>query len=209
MVESVRAEAHADRQESPASGDRRGRKHLTESLDTGHSCRPLCCGSPWLRPDATFPYRRPEQSEHSPEGSLLRWQRAARCGVFRLLHLRLLPENVSVLMYHGLVGAPLPVPDWCFLPLSQFEEQMEYLARHCDVVHLEEAFSSDSRGAGRPRACVTFDDGFASVHDLALPVLERLGIPATVYLVTDLVDSATRSGLLASTRRFATKASRR
>ena len=35
---------------------------------------------------------------------------------------------------------------------------------------------------------MTFDDGFASVHDLALPVLERLSVPATVFVVTNLVD---------------------
>ena len=34
---------------------------------------------------------------------------------------------------------------------------------------------------------VTFDDGFRSVHDVAGPVLERLGVPATVFVPTDWV----------------------
>jgi len=111
-------------------------------------------------------------------------------GAFRFLHARFLPSAVSVLMYHGLVRSPLPVGDWCFLAVEQFERQMEYLVRHFKVVHLEDAFAPDAGRSERPLACVTFDDGFASVYELALPILERLRIPATVYLVTDLVDSS-------------------
>jgi peptidoglycan/xylan/chitin deacetylase (PgdA/CDA1 family) len=66
---------------------------------------------------------------------------------------------------------------------------MEYLVRYFDVVHLEDAFAPGPRPLGRPLACVTFDDGFESVYELAMPILERLRIPTTVYLVTDLVDS--------------------
>lgn len=108
-------------------------------------------------------------------------------GAFRLLHKTLMPGRVSILTYHSLIGSPLPVPDWCLLPIDRFEEQMEYLARHFDVLHVEDALSPGRRPSDRPVACVTFDDGFASNYHLALPVLERLGIPATVYLVTDLL----------------------
>jgi peptidoglycan/xylan/chitin deacetylase (PgdA/CDA1 family) len=113
---------------------------------------------------------------------------AAVAGAFRRLHRWAFPDAVSVLSYHGLVDPQLPVPDRCFMPVERFAAQMEYLARHFTVLHLEEAFAPDRPRGGRPVACVTFDDGFSSVHDLALPVLERLSIPATVYLVTDLVD---------------------
>lgn len=37
------------------------------------------------------------------------------------------------------------------------------------------------------RALVTFDDGFTSVFENALPVLSRLGVPALLYAVTDWV----------------------
>ena len=109
-------------------------------------------------------------------------------GIFRFIHQRLLGGNISVLMYHGLVAAPLPVPDPCFLRVDSFKRQMEYLARNFEVMHLEEALALRHRVA-RPLACVTFDDGFSSVHNLALPILKRFRIPATVYLVTDLIDS--------------------
>lgn len=111
-------------------------------------------------------------------------------GLFRWLHHRRLPDAISVVMYHGLLDVPLPVRDWCFLHVDRFAAQMEYLERHFRVMHLEEALDPSRPPAERPVACVTFDDGFASVHDLALPVLERLSVPATVFVVTGLVDKA-------------------
>jgi peptidoglycan/xylan/chitin deacetylase (PgdA/CDA1 family) len=46
----------------------------------------------------------------------------------------------------------------------------------------------DGQPDGR-RVAVTFDDAFRSVADLALPVLERLGWPATVFAVSDFAAS--------------------
>ncbi|HEX7293787.1 MAG TPA: polysaccharide deacetylase family protein [Solirubrobacterales bacterium] len=43
-------------------------------------------------------------------------------------------------------------------------------------------------GAGR-RVAVTFDDAYRSVCDLALPILDRLGLPGTVFVPTAHVDS--------------------
>jgi peptidoglycan/xylan/chitin deacetylase (PgdA/CDA1 family) len=110
-------------------------------------------------------------------------------GAFRVLQRLTLPDVVSIAMYHGVTAQPLRVRDWCFTSAAAFSRQMEYLARHFTVLHLEEALASERHPAARPVACVTFDDGFKSVHDIALPVLERLRIPATVYLVTDLIGS--------------------
>ena len=39
-----------------------------------------------------------------------------------------------------------------------------------------------------PRAvCITFDDGYRSVHDLALPILKEFGLPATVFVTSGYV----------------------
>jgi hypothetical protein len=42
--------------------------------------------------------------------------------------------------------------------------------------------------ARRYPVVVTFDDGTADFAELAHPVLERHGIPATIYVATDFVD---------------------
>jgi len=102
---------------------------------------------------------------------------------------RLLPrQRVTILMYHAVLSSPLAVPDWCFLDERLFRLQLEYVARHFEVVPLSEAVRRlRQRTVRRPTAVLTFDDGFQSVHDVALPVLKRMGLPATVFVVTGLV----------------------
>jgi peptidoglycan/xylan/chitin deacetylase (PgdA/CDA1 family) len=111
-------------------------------------------------------------------------------GAVRLIESRGHRHAFAVAMYHGLVRQPLEVDEWCFLDEERFIAQMEYLVRHFDVVHLEDACNAvESRRSSRPVACVTFDDGFASVYNLAFPILQRLQIPATVYVVSGLIDT--------------------
>jgi peptidoglycan/xylan/chitin deacetylase (PgdA/CDA1 family) len=55
-------------------------------------------------------------------------------------------------------------------------------------------FSDAAAGRGGSRAlAVTFDDGYRSVLDSARPILARLGIPGTVFVVTDLVGGGAMS----------------
>lgn len=48
------------------------------------------------------------------------------------------------------------------------------------------------RDAGGKLVAITFDDGYRSVNELARPVLERHGFPATVFVPTRLVGTAPR-----------------
>lgn len=43
---------------------------------------------------------------------------------------------------------------------------------------------SDAARTAGPRIAVTFDDGHASIHQHALPVLERFNLPATLFITT-------------------------
>ena len=69
------------------------------------------------------------------------------------------------------------------------EAQLDWIGRRYRFVSLDELGRELDRGgaAGRPLAAVTFDDGYRDVHDVAMPVLARKGIPAAVFVVTDLV----------------------
>jgi peptidoglycan/xylan/chitin deacetylase (PgdA/CDA1 family) len=70
------------------------------------------------------------------------------------------------------------------------EQQLDWLGGRFRFVSLgelggklaaRESFSS-------PVAAVTFDDGYADVYEHALPLLRRKGIPAAVFVVTDIVE---------------------
>ncbi|HEX9050633.1 MAG TPA: polysaccharide deacetylase family protein [Anaeromyxobacter sp.] len=70
---------------------------------------------------------------------------------------------------------------------ATLRRQLEQVARTHDVVSMSDAarILSEPRGtARRDVATVTFDDGYADNHDVALPVLRALRMPATVYVAT-------------------------
>jgi peptidoglycan/xylan/chitin deacetylase (PgdA/CDA1 family) len=103
--------------------------------------------------------------------------------------LRPRPRGVTVLIYHR-VGARTPLD--VDLPVTTFTAQMEMLAASGRVRTIDDAL--DALDAPAPTSAdddpvvVTFDDGTADFADLAHPVLERFGIPATLYVATDFVD---------------------
>lgn len=68
--------------------------------------------------------------------------------------------------------------------LGRFTAQLQELARAFEFVSRDQVLAAVDDEAPLPeRACmVTFDDGLRSQFELALPVLERLGIPATFFV---------------------------
>jgi peptidoglycan/xylan/chitin deacetylase (PgdA/CDA1 family) len=89
-------------------------------------------------------------------------------------------NDVLVLCYHALSD------DWpadlCVRPAA-FERQLELLvARGYRGARFTDAVLAPPRGR---TLAVTFDDGFRSVLELAAPVLDRLELPATVFVVAD------------------------
>jgi peptidoglycan/xylan/chitin deacetylase (PgdA/CDA1 family) len=81
----------------------------------------------------------------------------------------------AILTYHSLddSGSVISVPP------ERFRRQMEFLASsRVPVVPLDEAMH-------RPNCvAITFDDGFRNFLDYGAPVLDQLGLPATVFVVS-------------------------
>jgi peptidoglycan/xylan/chitin deacetylase (PgdA/CDA1 family) len=78
---------------------------------------------------------------------------------------------------------------------TTLRRQLEHLGRGWEIVSLSEAariLAEGPRGPGRAFAAVTFDDGYADNHAVALPVLSALRIPATVYVATGFMGTAER-----------------
>jgi peptidoglycan/xylan/chitin deacetylase (PgdA/CDA1 family) len=93
-----------------------------------------------------------------------------------------------VLMYHRIADHD-PDP-WALSVSSQhFAEQMELVARYRRPMALTE-FVSGGKVAEVPAnaVAVTFDDGYADNLLAAKPVLERYGMPATVFVTSVAVD---------------------
>src|ERR1700676_2327612 len=102
------------------------------------------------------------------------------------LRARLLAEGrapVMVLFYHRIAddeASPFTLTN------RLFAAQMRWLKAHFDLVSLAEAQQRvASRRNTRPAVSITFDDGYASNCDEALPLLIREKIPCT-YFITSL-----------------------
>jgi peptidoglycan/xylan/chitin deacetylase (PgdA/CDA1 family) len=70
-----------------------------------------------------------------------------------------------------------------------FQEQLTRVASRYGVMSLS-ALGDRLREPGcesRPKVCLTVDDGFVSFVDHVLPLLRRLSIPATVFIVPGLL----------------------
>jgi peptidoglycan/xylan/chitin deacetylase (PgdA/CDA1 family) len=75
-----------------------------------------------------------------------------------------------------------------------FEKHLEFLTRHYRIVPLATLVG----GHAPERAVViTFDDGFRSVHEHAFPLLKSRGLPATCYLVTNVIEDRALIWILA------------
>lgn len=102
------------------------------------------------------------------------------------------PPRRTILAYHA-VGECSGADDRNSLFVSPvaFAEQMADLARTRRVVSLAEAL--DERfPSGKPVVAITFDDGYRSVLEHALPVLERHEFPATMFVPTAYIGDENR-----------------
>lgn len=95
---------------------------------------------------------------------------------------RLVPE-VRILMYHRV--APLAGYDQLNVQPERFERQMAHVAGTGRAVDLSTAVAALAAGTpAKPAIVVTFDDGYRDNLEHALPILQRYGIPATIFVTS-------------------------
>jgi peptidoglycan/xylan/chitin deacetylase (PgdA/CDA1 family)/CelD/BcsL family acetyltransferase involved in cellulose biosynthesis len=76
------------------------------------------------------------------------------------------------------------------LPVSQFCNQMEYLAQNFRLVSLDQLAGGTLPCNGhRCSVAITFDDGYRDNFVHAFPILRKMGIPATIFLTTGYIES--------------------
>lgn len=92
--------------------------------------------------------------------------------------------GLTVLIYHRVGGG---TPDERDVTTEEFREQMAFLAdpeNRLRVLSIDDALDELEAGDDRAKIVLTFDDGFADVHQRALPVLLEHGLPFTTYVAT-------------------------
>src|SRR5215831_1616264 len=108
---------------------------------------------------------------------------------------RLTPRATSpfIICYHRVVenfgrSAETAIPSM-LISTSMLERHIDWLAKRYKIVSLDEIGKQlEANGpVHRLLAAITFDDGYADVYHNAFPLLKRKGVPAGVFVVTDLV----------------------
>jgi peptidoglycan/xylan/chitin deacetylase (PgdA/CDA1 family) len=88
-------------------------------------------------------------------------------------------HSLRILMYHR------------FRDIPAWDAQCRHLRRHYEPLALSEVVTRLERGEPLPPNAVvlTIDDGYRDCYTGAYPTLRKYGLPAIVYLATNLLDS--------------------
>ncbi|MEO6786936.1 MAG: polysaccharide deacetylase family protein, partial [Chthoniobacteraceae bacterium] len=93
----------------------------------------------------------------------------------------------AILLYHRVIDLH-PDPQWLGVTPGQFAEHLEILSRDWHPIHLSDLVDRVKTGTVPRRAVVvTFDDGYADNLHEAKPLLDKHGIPATVFVTTGMI----------------------
>jgi peptidoglycan/xylan/chitin deacetylase (PgdA/CDA1 family) len=81
----------------------------------------------------------------------------------------------------------LPIPN--IITPKSFEQQLQYLCRNYEIIELETLahYLHTHQIPPSKAAVITFDDGYKDNYLYALPLLEKYGCPATIFLTVDSI----------------------
>jgi peptidoglycan/xylan/chitin deacetylase (PgdA/CDA1 family) len=103
------------------------------------------------------------------------------------------PLQIPILMYHQIAQPPETTSHLAVSPAA-FAAQLAYLHgegfKTITAAELSSALAGETEELPPRPVVLTFDDGYEDFHSRALPLLERYGFTATVYVTTDWVEAA-------------------
>lgn len=123
------------------------------------------------------------------KASILAWYWS---GLGHLYEFAVRPAGAIILMFHSIAEddvAEFVDPSNRMSP-RLFERQMAFLNSSRRVLPLSQVVEQIASGTS-PYAgsvCITFDDGYLDNLTVAAPILERYGLPATLFLATGYID---------------------
>jgi peptidoglycan/xylan/chitin deacetylase (PgdA/CDA1 family) len=99
--------------------------------------------------------------------------------------LRRTPESIAILAYHNIVpdGEEAVGDRSLHLPRRRFAEQLDRLLDSHDVVELDAVRQPGATASGaKPRAVITFDDGYLGALTAGVDELRERELPATFFV---------------------------
>jgi peptidoglycan/xylan/chitin deacetylase (PgdA/CDA1 family) len=116
---------------------------------------------------------------------------ASFIGLPRLI--RYTGENLINVFYHTVSDEYLPHihPSYTPKKIAEFERDLDFLLQYFQAVDIYTVKNkvSDKNYLEKPSFHLSFDDGLREVYHIIMPILERKGIPATVFVNPAFVDN--------------------
>ena len=101
------------------------------------------------------------------------------------------PPGPRILIYHQ-VGAGLGRQ--MEVRVEDFTRQLDWLVENRALVTLDEALSRWAEPGSEQLVALTFDDGYRDTYRTAFPLLRDRGLPFTVYLATESIETGVALG---------------
>ena len=103
-----------------------------------------------------------------------------------------LSNNRYILAYHRVVPETVAkqynMQDSMWISVDTFYDDIIWMKSHGDIVDLETILELDTPNKN-PLFSITFDDGWIDNYIYAFPILKKNNIPATIFLVTDAIET--------------------
>lgn len=117
-----------------------------------------------------------------------------RSGLLGAWHRRRNKQALTVLMFHRVLPANSNAlanaeREFAF-SLPGFQKTLDFVSRHYNVVNLAQVKAAVDGRDALPDCplLITFDDGWRDTVDSAMPELKRRGLPALLFLATEVIE---------------------
>ena len=105
-----------------------------------------------------------------------------RCGLDQNLRNRN-KGQYKILLYHGIDHVSSLKYNHRFCSISDFTSQLQYFKKHFNLISVKDVFQKKGT-KDKLNVAITFDDGYKNNVKYAVPILEKMQIPATIYVTS-------------------------
>ena len=95
--------------------------------------------------------------------------------------MRRIDSSLTILALHDVTDTPSPftTDNDIWVSTDSFKKQMEFAAENFTVIAMQQTLKGDIPNRA---AMITFDDGYAGTFNNALPILDDMRMPSTIFL---------------------------